>query len=112
MRLFENLNHVNMMMWEVNPSKRKINNVISFYIASSDAIAEGDVIVTTVDGFAGVSCWAIDKIQERRKGAMRAFDYVTAEVSHSYRSPVEIVKFLDDSNSNKFSLKIRESALS
>ena len=79
------MNHVNntsvtLMVWEVNPSKRNVNNIIKFVAQSDKKINVGDKILgSLIDSASKRSTYEITKILNRRKANVKGHDYYEVE---------------------------------
>ncbi len=95
--LFQNQFSCDLMTWEENPSKRNVNNEITFYIDEEQSVNVGDVIVGNHTP-EQCSNYELLEITERRKGNLPKKDYVTAKAKHSFKKPLfsEFDLFVND----------------
>jgi hypothetical protein len=84
--VFENNHSINLLTWEVDPSKRNLNNVISFVLPQNESIKVGDLIMTNVSP-ESISCYEIISVDAKRKASLSKKDNYRASIKWSSKRP-------------------------
>jgi len=78
MSVLRNLSDCNLMIWECIPSKRNLNNVITFNVPSKTEIKVDDEIHCPQGGMKN-SIYKIVSVIEVRPSTLKGMNYVTAK---------------------------------
>lgn len=84
MKRLENLKDCHLVIWETNPKKRNINNIIKFYVPFGREVNVGDVITgSTINEME--SQYTILQIIERRPASMIGREYISAATKFAFK---------------------------
>ena len=84
--VLQNLVGCYLMTWKVNPSKRNTNNIITINVKENQEVSVGDFIAgqysDTMKSF-----YLVTEILNRRKSALKGFDYLMLKVKWQNKKP-------------------------
>lgn len=84
---YHNTEDVHLMVWEENPKKRNVNNVIKFNLPISCELKVNDRITTGYRN-APKSEYAIDEIINIKPSSLSGYNYCTAKSTYTALSSI------------------------
>lgn len=87
--------NVHLMIWEINPRKRKENKKISFNEVGSTSLEVGDIIYTHVTDNV-IGSWTIDEVKRKRPSSIKNMTYVEAEATFNFKSISQVEKLIKE----------------
>ncbi|MEM7487248.1 MAG: hypothetical protein AAF348_18725 [Bacteroidota bacterium] len=99
MRVFENNQNVHMMIWETNPRKRNVNNVVKFVSDNDHQV--GDKILGQLTGDISFSTYEITEIINERPSSSKGKKYYEVVTKWYMQNAVDLKDQLSTVTQNR-----------